>query len=209
MHLTSIVTPDAQTLFDEAAVSRLVRLERFLRDQGNWDALAACYTEDSSVRTTWFDGTGPEFAEASRIMAASGRHSKHMIWPASVRISGDRALSESPAVILNRSVIDGVEVDMAQWCRFFSRLVRRDDGWRFASFEGIYVKDEIRPAWPGESLPAHWRDEIRPLRASYRIWAWAMRRRGYDVSSELLGDDRPDLLEPFYAVEDRWLAGVA
>lgn len=208
MHLiTPIVTPDSQLLLDEAAVTRLVRLERFLRDQGDWDGLAACYTEDSFVRTTWFEGTGPEFAEASRVMAASGRHSKHMIWPASVRVSADQALSESPAVISNRSVIDGIEVDMVQWCRFFSRLVRRDGGWRFASFEGIYVKDEIRPVWPTEPLPERWMDEIRPGRASYRVWAWAMRRRGYDVSSELLGDDRPDLLEPFYAVEDRWLAG--
>jgi hypothetical protein len=33
-----------------------------------------------------------------------------------------------------------------------------------------------------------------------------MQRRGYDVSMELLGDDRPDLLESFYAGEDRWLA---
>jgi SnoaL-like domain len=207
MHLESILNPGTQALLDEVAVARLVRLERFLRDQGDWDALAACYTEDSSVRTTWFEGTGAEFAEASRVMAAGGRHSKHMIWPASVRIRGDRALAESPAVILNRSVIEDVEVDMVQWCRFFSRLVRPDDGWRFASFEGIYVKDEIRTCLPGESLPDRWRDEIRPLRASYRVWAWAMRRRGYEVSSDLLGDDRPDLLEPFYAVEDSWLAG--
>jgi hypothetical protein len=205
MNLPSAVSPEM--LLDEAAVNRIVRLERFLRDQGDWDALAACYTENSSVRTTWFDGTGPEFAEASRVMAANGRHSKHMIWPASVRIAGDRALSESPAVILNRSVIDGIEVDMVQWCRFFSRLVRLDGGWRFASFEAIYQKDEIKPVWPGDKLPDQWWEEIRPLRSSYRIWAWAMLRRGYDVSSELLGDDRPDLLESFYPGEDRWLAG--
>lgn len=207
MHPIVTTSPDTQSLLDEAAVTRLVRLERFLRDQGEWAALAACYTEDSSVRTTWFEGTGPEFAEASRVMAASGRHSKHMIWPAWIQVRDDRALSESPAVILNRSIIDGIEADMVQWCRFFSRLVRQDDGWRLASFEAIYVKDEIRPVWPAEPLPGQWMEEIRPLRASYRVWAWAMQRRGYAVSSELLGDDRPDLLESFYAIEDRWLAG--
>lgn len=198
--------PDAGSLLDETAVARLVRLERFLRDQGDWDALAACYTADSSVRTTWFDGTGQDFAEASRVMAANGRHSKHMIWPARIRITGDRALSESPAAIVNRSVIDGIEVDMVQWCRFFSRLVRTADGWRFASFEGIYQKDEIHPVWPGEALPRRWQEEMRPLRSSYRIWAWAMRRRGYEVSDELLGDDRPDLLKEFHVSADRWLA---
>jgi len=207
MQTMSPPTVDGQSLLDEAAVARVVRLERFLRDQGDWEALASCYTTDSSVRTTWFSGTGAEFAGASRVMAANGRHSKHMIWPANIRINGDRALSESPAAILNRSVIDDTEVDMVQWCRFFSRLVRTEAGWRLASFEGIYQKDEIHPAWPGEKLPEHWAAEMRPLRGSYRVWAWAMRRRGYEVDGELLGDDRPDLLTAFYTAEDRWLAG--
>jgi hypothetical protein len=205
--ISAVASTETQVL-DEAAVTRVIRLERFLRDQGNWEALAACYMADSCVRTTWFHGSGAEFAEASRLMAVNGRHSKHMIWPASVRVNGDRALSESPAAILNRSVIDGVEVDMVQWCRFFSRLVRTAEGWRLASFEGIYQKDEIRPVWPGERLPDGWRLEILPFRESYRVWAWAMERRGYQVSPELLGDDRPDPLKAFYAVEERWLASL-
>jgi hypothetical protein len=36
-----------------------------------------------------------------------------------------------------------------------------------------------------------------------------MIRRGYNVSSELLGDDRLGLLTSFYAGEDCWLAGSA
>ena len=209
MQMTPIRDAGPELLHDEAAILRIVRLERFLRDQGDWDGLAVCYLADSSVTTTWFSGTGAEFAEASRVMAENGRHSKHMIWPGIVRVDGTRALSESPAAIVNRSTIDGVEVDMVQWCRFHSRLVRTAEGWRLASFEGIYQKDEFHPVWPGDLLPREWQEEIRPLRSSYRIWAWAMIRRGYEVNSELLGDDRPDLLEKFYAGEDGWLAGSA
>lgn len=200
-------SPAADLIADEAAILRLIRLERFLRDQGDWDGLAACYAEDSTVITTWFNGTGREFAEASRAMADAGRHSKHMIWPANVQVAGDRALAESPAAILNRSTIDGIDVDMIQWCRFHSRVIRGRAGWRLASFEGIYQKDEIRAVWPGEQLPEAWWAEVRPLRASYRVWAWAMIRRGYQVNSELLGDDRPDLLERFYTAQEKWLAG--
>lgn len=208
VEISPFIGTDRQVLLDEAAVTRVIRLERFLRDQGDWEALAACYVADSCVRTTWFCGTGAEFAEASRAMAVNGRHSKHMIWPARVRVNGDRALCESPAAILNRSTIDGMEVDMVQWCRFSSRLVRTTEGWRLASFEGIYQKDEIRPVWPSERLPDSWRPEMQPFRESYRVWAWAMQRRGYPVSDQLLGDDRPDLLKVFYAEEERWLAGL-
>lgn len=191
---------------DKLQIGELVRLERFYRDRGMWDELAACYAEDARIRTTWFQGNGAEFAAASREMAERGRHSLHPITPVHVRVNGDRALVESIAEILNRSTIDGVEVDMTMHCRFFSRVVRTEAGWRLASFDGIYHRDSIAPVNPGDALPLDW-EELRGLRPSYRIWAWSIRRRGYEVGQEELGDDRPDLLAPFYREAEEWLAG--
>jgi hypothetical protein len=190
---------------DRAAIADRIRLERFHRDRRCWDELADDYVEDSRVKTTWFEGTGREFAEASRDMAQRGRESIHLIAPTDIRINGDRATCESHAQILNRSVVHGVEVDMTQYCRFFSRLVRTPDGWRLASFDGIYNKDTIVPVRPGDEVPIDW-DALCELRPSYRIWAYAIGLRGYEIGQDELGDDRPDLLEPFYADAERWLA---
>jgi hypothetical protein len=33
--------------------------------------------------------------------------------------------------------------------------------------------------------------------------------KGYEIGQQELGDDRPDLLEPFYAAAERWLEGGA
>ena len=191
---------------DKLAIIELVRLERFWRDQGDWDRLAGAYTDDSYVRTTWFEGTGKEFAEASREMAEErGRASKHLITPTVVRINGDRALVESLGEIHNRSDLDGVEVDTIQYCRFFSRVVRTPDGWRLASFEGIYQKDVMLPVHPGDHVPLA-RDELDQLRAPYRIWAYMLSRRGYQINQDdIVADDRPDLLAEFYADAERWL----
>jgi hypothetical protein len=191
---------------DRQAIADLVRMERFHRDRRRWDELADDYIEDSRVKTTWFEGTGREFAAASREMAQRGRESIHLIAPTEIRINGDRALSESHAQILNRSVIHDVEVDMVQYCRFFSRVVRTPAGWRLASFDGIYHKDTIVPVNPGDTVPVDW-DALRHLRPSYRIWAYAISLRGYEIGQDELGDDRPDLLERFYAAAERWLAG--
>jgi hypothetical protein len=191
-------------MLDREAIFELIRLERFWRDQGQWDRVASAFTDDAIVRTTWFEGTAAEFAEASRVMAVNGRHSKHPIWPITARIVGDRALAESRAEIQNRSDIDGVEVDMIQYCRFCSRAERTPDGWRLASFEAIYQKDTIAPVNPADVVPIDWA-EVSAYRPAYRIWAWAMQRRGYTVSQELLGDDRPDLVQAFYAAEEHWL----
>jgi SnoaL-like domain len=191
---------------DRQAIADLVRLERFHRDRRRWDELAEDYIEDSRVKTTWFEGTGREFAAASREMAQRGRESIHLIAPSEIRVNGDRALCESNAQIVNRSVLHDVEVDMVQYCRFFSRVVRTPDGWRLASFDGIYHKDTIAPVNPGDTVPIDW-DALRDLRPSYRIWAYAISLKGYEIGQDELGDDRPDLLEPFYAAAERWLAG--
>jgi hypothetical protein len=191
---------------DRQAIADLVRLERFHRDRRRWDEFADDYVEDSRVKTTWFEGTGREFAAASREMAERGRESIHLIAPSEIRVNGDRALCESNAQIVNRSVVDGVEVDMVQYCRLFSRVVRTPAGWRLASFDGIYHKDTIVPVNPGDTVPIDW-EKLRDLRPSYRIWAYAISLKGYEIGQDELGDDRPDLLEPFYAAADRWLAG--
>jgi hypothetical protein len=199
-----MVRPISDVGRDVAEIADLVRLERFHRDRRRWDDLADDYVEDSRVKTTWFEGTGREFAAASRDMAQRGRESIHLITPTEIRVNGDRALSESHAQIHNRSVVHGVEVDMTQFCRFFSRVVRTPDGWRLQTFDGIYHKDTIVPVDPGETVPIDW-DAIRHLRPSYRIWAYAIGLRGYEIGQDELGDDRPDLLEPFYAEAERWL----
>ncbi len=193
----------ADTL-DKQAIRELVREERFWRDRGEWDKLAGCYTEDSHVKTTWFEGTAREFAAASKEMAERGRHSTHPIEPVHVRVKGDRALVESVAEIRNRGTIGGVEVDMVMYCRFFSRVQRTPEGWRLATFDGIYHKDAMAPVNPREALPVDW-DDLRRRRPSYRAWACVLSSRGYDVGADELGDDRADLLEPFYSEAERWL----
>ena len=191
-------------LLEREAISNLLRLERFWRDQGEWEKLAGCYTEDARVRTTWFDGTAVEFVAASKEMARRGRRSKHMITPTFLRIKDDRGLAESLGEIHNRSTFDGVEVDMVQYCRFFSRLRRTPAGWRLASFEGIYQRDTIQPVNPGDRLALDW-EELSRFRPPYRIWSYALSRQGYEVPQDRIADDRPDLVRDFYAAQERWL----
>lgn len=201
---------DLVGLPDHFAIRELVARERYFRDQGRWDDLADCYTVDSSVRTTWFHGgTGREFAERSREMAEQrGRHSKHFITPMMVQVDGDRALCESYGEIHNRSLLDGVEVDMVQYCRFFSRVERTEAGWRLKTFGGIYQWDTIVPTMPG-AQPSIDADEFLSLRVPYRVWAYALSRLGYEVDQEtIVADDRPDLVARFYEDAQAWLRGA-
>jgi len=196
---------------DKLAIAELVRMERWWRDQGDWGRLGDSYVEDSRVRTTWFAGTGREFAEASREMAERrSRHSKHLITPTEIRVNGDRALVESLGEIHNRDELDGVSIDTVQYCRFFSRVIRTSAGWRLASFEAIYQKDTMAPVFPGEHIPVD-RLEWDRLRPAYRVWAYMLTRKGYDVPQDdrIVAQDRPDLVAAFYKDAERWLESGA
>ena len=190
---------------DKLEIQELVRMERYWRDTARWDRLAAAYTPDSRVRTTWFDGSGPDFAEASREMARRGRLSRHLITPTYVRVEGDRALVDSYGEIHNREAIGGAEVDILMYCRFFSRVARTEAGWRLASFDGIYLKDQLTPVDPGAELPIDWAEVERFPRPSYRVWAYTLSLKGYEIGTEELAEDRPERIEEFIAAAEVWL----
>jgi len=191
-------------LLDRTEIFDLVRFERFCRDQRDWDGLTGSYVPNSPIRTTWFEGTIEEFTEASRHKMSTGSQAKHWIFPTMLQIKDDRATIESPALIFDRLTFDGVTFDSFQYCRFFSRVMRTEVGWRLASFEGIYQRDQLQCVNPADPLPVDW-EVVKTLRPSYRFIGYTQQYRGYKVNPELLGDDRPDLLEAFYAGEKRWL----
>jgi SnoaL-like domain len=193
-----------ERLLDRTEIFDLVRFERLCRDQRDFAGMVACYVAGAPVRTTWFEGTVEEFAEASRRKMGSGSQAKHWIMPARLEIDGTRALVESPALIFDRLTFDGVAFDTFQYCRFVSRVIRTASGWKLGSFEGIYQRDQMQAVDPRQPLPVDW-DVIAKLRPSYKFIGYTQVKRGYTVHPELLGDDRPDLLKAFYAREQAWL----
>ena len=197
--------PRLERLLDRTEIFDLVRFERLCRDQRDFAGMVGCYVPNAPVRTSWFDGTVEDFAEASRKKMASGAsQAKHWIMPARLEIKNDRALVESPACIFDRLTFDGIEFDMFQYCRFFSRVIKTDLGWKLGSFEGIYQRDRLETVDPREELPVDW-SIIATLRPSYKFMGYTQIKRGYKLNPELLGDDRPDLLQTFYAREQQWL----
>ncbi len=193
-----------ERLLDRTEIFDLVRFERLCRDQRDFAGMVGCYVANAPVRTTWFDGTVEDFAAASRKKMTSGSQAKHWIMPARLDIKDDRALVESPACIFDRLTFDGIEFDTFQYCRFVSRVIRTAGSWKLGSFEGIYQRDQMQTVDPRNPLPVDW-EVIKTLRPSYKFIGYTQYKRGYTVNPELLGDDRPDLLEAFYAREQKWL----
>jgi hypothetical protein len=82
--------------------------------------------------------------------------------------------------------------------------MRTAHGWKLGSFEGIYQRDQMQTVDPRDPLPVDW-DVIKSLRPSYKFIGYTQVKRGYTLNPDLLGDDRPDLLQAFYTGEQEWL----
>lgn len=193
-------------LADREDILDLVRRERFARDQRHFEVMRDCFHPEARVRSSWYDGSAADYIEASRKWMENAGNSKHWVFPAFVQVEGDRATVESPAMIFNRIPLHGVEVDFHVFCRFFSRVLRRDGAWRLLSFEVIFERDIMRPVNPADALPIDW-DMLATYRPSYKFLTWVQESRGVRVNRDLYGDDRQESLQTFYAGEGRWLSG--
>jgi hypothetical protein len=188
---------------DISAITQLILRERSSRDTADWNTMRDCFHPDSMVKLSWFDGSGPDFVEGSIDMANRGMFAKHRLAPILVDLAGDRAIASLTAIIDIPRVIDGVDLMLSSHGRFIYRAERRDDVWRIFSFDCIYMRDELTPAVPGQSIsidPA----EVEGFRLSYRHLTWCLMKTGYEVDQDLPGDDRPETVQKLMRAIDDW-----
>ena len=183
-----------QSVLDAAdiiAVTQLILIERESRDLGRWDQMRDCFHADSLVRVSWFTGTGHDFVSGSIDMARRNVLAKHRLGPVLVRLAGDRAVASLSAIIDIPATLSGIEVQLSSHARFLYRVERRAEQWRILSFDAIYMRDEFTTAIPGLSLPITPAD-VAGFRPSYRMLSYLLTSQGYDVNSNLPGEDKPD-----------------
>lgn len=195
----------ASEALEVVLVTAVVLRERWARDRARWQELASCYSEESTVKVSWFAGSGREFVAASEDMAARGTLTRHRLAAPVVRVNRRRALVELPAGIETRARIEGVEVDLVSYARLQYRLERIDEEWLIVSLDSIYERDTISPVIPGDPIALN-RERLPGLRASYGLLACVLEDAGFAVDTELLGDDRPEDVEALYRSQDAWLA---
>ena len=191
---------------DITAISQLIIRERESRDLGKWETMRDCFHPDSTVKISWFNGSGPDFVTGSIDMAKRGVFAKHRLAPVLVTLAGDRALATLSAIIDIPSVIDGVDVVLSAHGRFIYRAEKRDDVWRIISFDCIYVRDELTPAILGQSVIIN-PEEVEGFRPSYRNLAYCLMKTGYEIDQNLPGDDQPGTVEKFMNGINAWLTG--
>ena len=185
---------DVQEAADVSAVSQLVLRERASRDLGLWEQMRDCFHDDSVVRISWFSGSGPEFVRRSIEMAERNVQASHRLGPIFVTLAGDRAIAQLALTVDIPFILNGIEVMMSSHTRLLLRAERRESVFRISGFDAIYLRDEIIPAIPGQTVVVDPK-ALKAFRPTYRLLSYCLSSQGFPVRNDLVGVDRPDLVD--------------
>jgi len=177
---------------DITLVTQLILRERESRDLGRWERMRDCFWPDSLVRVSWYSGNGPGFVDGSIDMARRGILAKHRLGPILVNLNGNRAVATLAGIIDLPAKLQGLDFTLSSHARFLYRAEKREATWRLMGFDAIYMRDELTPSIPGQTITVN-PDDVKPFRPSYRMLCYYLSSQGYKVNSELAGEDRPDL----------------
>ncbi|HVB87149.1 MAG TPA: nuclear transport factor 2 family protein [Candidatus Dormibacteraeota bacterium] len=178
---------------DISSITQLILRERESRDLGRWDRMRDCFWPESLVRVSWYSGNGAGFVDGSIDMARRGILAKHRLGPPLVNLNGERAVATFAAIIDLPAKLQGLEFTLSSHARFLYRAEKRVGTWLLMGFDAIYMRDELTPSLPGQTITVS-PEEVKKFRSTYRMLSYFMSSQGYEVNSNLAGEDRPDLV---------------
>lgn len=188
---------------ETTVISQLIVREREARDQGRWKTMRECFHADALIRISWITGNADEFVNGSIDMAKRGVRAKHRLGPILVHRNGDRAIATLGGIIDIPVKLDGVDAQLSSHARFFYRVEQREGHWKLSGFEGVYVRDELVPCVPGQTLSIA-PSELVSFRTSYRLLSYVLTRNGYRVNADMPGEDRPATVETLENELSEW-----
>ncbi|MFE7083636.1 bile acid 7-alpha dehydratase [Priestia megaterium] len=190
-------------LIEKLNVKELIEFERFCRDNAQWKEMKTCFTADSTIKISWFRGTGEEFVNASSQMKSYAPQKLYntLVW---LNENNDKAVAITMASIQMRTTIDDHPLEVTSDVKLFYRTKKINNVWYVYSMEGIYEKDTLIPVYPNNhiSLPVK---EISKYRPIYANLSYILAKEGYEIDNELPGIDKPELVNEIYEEAEKWL----
>ncbi len=185
-------------------IAELINDWGFNRDQERWHALSAAFYPEGTISLSWYDGPYAGFVEASKMIAARGAAVlKHQLGVPSIRVMGDRAVSEVNVIIMLRTGTEFGDVDTSSYARFVDLLERRDGAWKIVKRTAIYEKDRIDPV-DMPVLPDALFVGLEEFPVELRFLGSSMSKGGIALSPTVVLDKSPEM-QAVYAAGEDWL----
>ena len=195
-------------LLDRLAVAEVTENWFVYRDNRDWEMFLTVWHEDGVMMTTWGGQTTPQgFAEAAQRGYDNGDRMLHECGPTAVRLSGDRAISQSKLRIMQRGPVKEVLCDVTCIGRVYDFVERRAGRWGIVLRQPIYERDVIAPVDPAQSVELT-SDELASLPDGYARLGYLQAGLGYTIKADMPTSSGPELAT-LLAAGEQWLAGGA
>jgi len=189
---------------DKLEISEVIQNWALWRDSGDWVPLRSAYAAEGRMTTLWFDGPADDFIAACRAGYGKGNSSGHCICGSSVRVNGAKAVANSRLILVMRTRLGEVPVDITSIGRFVDRFVKQNGKWGIQHRRTVYDKDRMDAVIPG-AMPQLDSAELRGYAEGYRHLAYVQKRagRGLTPNTPTPGSEA---LANLYRDDDAWLA---
>jgi hypothetical protein len=175
------------------------------RDACLWTEFRQVWHHDGVMMATWFQGTADEFIAVSKAGFEKGVRILHFLGGCSVKVAGDRAITQTKMTINQRADVEGVLCDVVCTGRFYDFWERRAQRWGLVLRQPIYEKDRLDPVDPAARLTLD-QELLARFPVGYRHLAYLQTRIGYKVKPDMPGLVGPEV-EALYERGAGWLAG--
>jgi hypothetical protein len=146
------------------------------RDLAEWDQLLALFHPDATIAFTWFEGKFTDFVDASKKMRQSNFKSKHLIGFPVITFNGDKAISETNAVIIGDNAT--LELGFVAHNRFYDLVEKRRGTWKILKRQSIYDCAYFTFTSKGIDID---RSEFQKHPREYASLAYLIEKSGYPV----------------------------
>ena len=193
-------------LLDKLEIAQLLLNWGTWRDAGEFDKLRACYTEDATMVTSWFDGPASVFVDRSvemRKHQPKDRGAMHVIGGTTAEVHGDRAFAETRITLLARSMVHDKLVDATVYGRFLDFMRKVNGDWRIQRRVPVYDKDFLQLVVPGETLSLDV-ERLAKQPFGFRHMAYVQSASGMTISTTI-PDPNSDEEKALYRSGQAWL----
>ena len=192
---------------DKLAIREVVENWVVYRDAGDWERFTTVWHSDGWMTATWFQGPAVDFIEVSRELFDQGGNILHTLSGWTCDIAGNRAISQVKMSILQRASLDGVQVDVVCYGRFYDFLEKRGGRWGIVRRQPIYEKDRLDPVDPSAVLQLD-PNLLGQFPEGYKHLAYLQTKNGFNIKEGLrLPGLRGSEVEKLYAEGKAWLKG--
>jgi hypothetical protein len=171
-----------------------------------WDKFQTIWHDDGIMAATWTIGSYKDFIKITQEGVKRGLHILHILGGSDIDVNGNRAVSITKLMILQRAVVEGVLCDVTCYARHYDLWEKRDGRWGMIYRETIADKDRMDPVNSGETVTLD-KTLLEQFPVEYRHLAYLQTKAGYNVNKDCPRLSGGKALDALYQKGADWLKG--